>query len=308
MEVVFSPNGGTQVDQFPRGHCWDCDYSLRGLCEWRCPECGRAFDPHDLASMNFGAAGPLARFGRKAWAVCKPILVLGSCLGICWLTFIITEGQLPALLLLPGIYLAVRRRWALLAVFLLFTPFPVAVFHYANEYRKGSPIYVNGNAPIVYPRASIDRRTRIRGVRPGCGFSRRNEVYNWAEAATGTLMYHLMGPPPGAYAGPYPTEAEAEAALASSGMKIHMDPEMIDTISLPSGKVVLPTSLRCQYQEHKGSVDQQLLVPTMAIWNQRCLIVKVPRDMNPKPYGPYEDIYLIDIQKSQMFAMYSRPR
>src|SRR5882724_2648295 len=98
---VFKPRGGPRAQELPRGFCWDCDYCLRGLIESRCPECGRPFDENDPASMNFGAAGPVARFVRKVWAIFKPILVLGVCLGICWLTYILTEGQLPLLFLLP---------------------------------------------------------------------------------------------------------------------------------------------------------------------------------------------------------------
>jgi hypothetical protein len=31
--------------------CLDCGYDLRGLPENRCPECGRAFDPHDSTTF-----------------------------------------------------------------------------------------------------------------------------------------------------------------------------------------------------------------------------------------------------------------
>jgi hypothetical protein len=86
-------------------------------------------------------------------------------------------------------------------------------------------------------------------------------------------------------------------------------PAILQTIPLPAKKkVVLPMSLYCRYQEQAGSMDPQLLIPTRAIWKQRCRIVKIPRDMDPKPNGPYEDVYLIDIQTSQMFGMYSRPK
>jgi hypothetical protein len=34
-----------------------CDYSLQGLTEDRCPECGRSFDPDDPKTMRFGRRG-----------------------------------------------------------------------------------------------------------------------------------------------------------------------------------------------------------------------------------------------------------
>jgi hypothetical protein len=38
----------------PPGLCWECGYPLKGLPTPRCPECGRAFDPADPATMNLG--------------------------------------------------------------------------------------------------------------------------------------------------------------------------------------------------------------------------------------------------------------
>lgn len=45
-----------------RGLCRGCNYALRGLSGPRCPECGRAFDPADPATMNLGR--PLGAMGR----------------------------------------------------------------------------------------------------------------------------------------------------------------------------------------------------------------------------------------------------
>jgi len=258
--------------------------------------------------MNFGAAGAVARAMRKAWRVCKPIVVLGICLGICWSTYRVIEGQMAILLLAPAIYLAVRRRWALVGVFLLLSPFSVEFFFHARAYALGSSIYVNGNAPICYPVSSIDHRTRIRGQYNFCGNCRLNQVRQFAERSAGVVMYCLMGPPPGAYTGPYPTQAEAEAALALSGTKIEVNSDWIEMIALPSGNVVLQNTIRCWCQEQASWMLPQMLVPTAVIWKQRCLIVKVPRDVDPRPYGPYADIFLIDIQNGQMFGMYSQPK
>jgi hypothetical protein len=38
--------------------CINCGYSLRGLAEARCPECGRAFNPNDLRTMDVGLPRP----------------------------------------------------------------------------------------------------------------------------------------------------------------------------------------------------------------------------------------------------------
>jgi len=36
----------------PRRYCRGCFYDLSGNAEWRCPECGRAYDPHDLTTTT----------------------------------------------------------------------------------------------------------------------------------------------------------------------------------------------------------------------------------------------------------------
>ena len=48
--------------------CLDCNYALRELTDFRCPECGRAFEPGRPLSMNLGR--PLDAFAR---AVLRPM-------------------------------------------------------------------------------------------------------------------------------------------------------------------------------------------------------------------------------------------
>jgi hypothetical protein len=56
-----------EQDQLSKvGSCWECGYSLRGLENRRCPECGRPFDPADERTMNMGGeVRRLARFLMK---------------------------------------------------------------------------------------------------------------------------------------------------------------------------------------------------------------------------------------------------
>lgn len=68
--------------------CLDCDYSLRGLSQNRCPECGRAFDPHDPRTFNAGRA--LTWFERKqlasmGWPTLSVIALL--CGGLVFMSF-----------------------------------------------------------------------------------------------------------------------------------------------------------------------------------------------------------------------------
>ena len=45
-----------------RALCVGCNYPLRGLTEFRCPECGRPFDPDRSLTMNLGL--PMPRVAR----------------------------------------------------------------------------------------------------------------------------------------------------------------------------------------------------------------------------------------------------
>lgn len=51
-EAVLPPSAepGKAVDRLADVHCLHCGYSLRGLTENRCPECGIPFDPEEMAN------------------------------------------------------------------------------------------------------------------------------------------------------------------------------------------------------------------------------------------------------------------
>jgi hypothetical protein len=60
--VAETPDVTSQDARRAPGLCWDCNYSLQGLAEPRCPECGRPFDLANPGSFNQGKAlGPVAR-------------------------------------------------------------------------------------------------------------------------------------------------------------------------------------------------------------------------------------------------------
>jgi hypothetical protein len=74
------------------GICRDCNYPLRELPDPRCPECGRAFDPKDPATMNMGRPmGAVCRWimGRAAWPSTAVMLFIA-----CWLFWMGTDPAL----------------------------------------------------------------------------------------------------------------------------------------------------------------------------------------------------------------------
>jgi hypothetical protein len=86
----------TDVEQSLVARCLMCDYSLRGLPENRCPECGRAFDPDDPRTMNMGREpGKLARL----WLRPPGRLLNGLILANALLTLAAFSGPAPYFLL-----------------------------------------------------------------------------------------------------------------------------------------------------------------------------------------------------------------
>lgn len=94
--------------------CAACNYPLRQLSEYRCPECGQAFDPHDITTVNAGK--PLTPAARNllrpvggwflTWVVILAIATLIFATGpeIYFLPFLICMGCW----LLTGLWWGVR--------------------------------------------------------------------------------------------------------------------------------------------------------------------------------------------------------
>ena len=176
-----------------------------------------------------------------------------------------------------------------------------------REYAAGSRLYVNGNDPIRRPRAASIPAPRIRGYDPVCGnHSFGESTRRFCAGLAGEAMFHFIGPPPGAYAGPYPTKEEAIAAL-TSGTTFQVPESWNYEIPLTSGTLAVPFDwfdgyFRCRRQATPGHRRPPVTFTT-AVWRGRCLIVRTPFD------DVYDDanLYLIDLQKKQLFAMYTQP-
>lgn len=74
--------------------CITCDYSLHGLSESRCPECGRGFDPSDPETYRIGPR----RSRLPAVLLCLSIVSPWVYVGLeyfCWLIGAIELGHFP---------------------------------------------------------------------------------------------------------------------------------------------------------------------------------------------------------------------
>jgi hypothetical protein len=269
--------------------------------------------------MDFRTAGRLARRSLRffritakvsAWIfrTIEPTLLPTSCICLSWLAYSFDEGAWSGFFWIPAGILIVRRKWLSVAAFLLLMPPAVLFAMNAIEYARGSPAFVNGNDVIWHPQRNIDPVTRIRSHYTSCGTRSGNSwLRSFANDLAETVMYRLIGPPPGAYTGPYPTQHEAEMAIVS-GTKFQISVDWDRHIHLPTGTVILPRDW-CHLPVEElldglGPSAGSDMQPSAVLWKGRCLIVKIPWMDNGDTGAK---LCLIDAQKLEMFAMYLQP-
>lgn len=98
-------------------HCADCGYSLRGLTEPRCPECGKRFDPdalHDVRNTSIlGVAAGCLMFEVIVGAVGGAVggLIVGGAAAATAGTSVAEGIELPATLALASFVITLWPGW-----------------------------------------------------------------------------------------------------------------------------------------------------------------------------------------------------
>src|SRR5690349_10031462 len=110
-----------------RGNCLGCGYSLIGLLDPRCPECGRVFDPADRTTMDFGSPSAAMRLALHTWRRVRRFVSPVACIGASWFLWSFDSHAWMLLFWLPAVYLIFRRRWIFLGLFVLANPLSVLV-------------------------------------------------------------------------------------------------------------------------------------------------------------------------------------
>jgi hypothetical protein len=216
-------------------------------------------------------------------------VVFGTCVMTSWAIFWFAHNWW---FLAPLVVLLALRRPVAGALFLLCTPLSFYFLRECNRYAAGDGAYVpRDDLTIPSPIGSIDPVTRVLGLqRSTCG-THDNDYWmrQIARRACIPVMYKLMGPPPGAYRGPYPTKAEALDALA------HRDVRRPIVIGSPEAPV--RANLGLWYWDRNVPDPAPMAA---AYFKKDCLIVRVPRDLKPQRAA----VYLIDAKTGRMFGCY----
>ncbi|MBN2448136.1 MAG: hypothetical protein JXO22_15510 [Phycisphaerae bacterium] len=120
LKVMSGTHMANGVDIPENARCRDCGYSLRALTITRCPECGRAFDPSNAATMCMSrrALTPWTRWFLKPPSLWFS-LALGA-IGLVWLyAFSVPEQYFDACILAYCLSLAGAGLWAALLITVL---------------------------------------------------------------------------------------------------------------------------------------------------------------------------------------------
>jgi hypothetical protein len=274
--------------------CLECNYLLDGLDDTRCAECGRTFDPADPASVRQpGAAGTreiilrTARLSMLSTPVLSVALILSS-----WLS--LAFGPLAIIPLIAIVICALNGRWKAAVIAFALSPIFVSFVRGTIGYASGTAaIWGEGLPGTAY--GNVDPQFRCGHATSGCLVSGSEWMTHAPNNAAIVLLTRILGPQPGAYTGPYPTDRQASAAV-TSGEVVQPAAVLADLVTLRSGRVKLAPGVGKRLLDNNslgGSFDTSK--PTAAIaafpaengpitgtlWQQRCLILRFPADAIP---------------------------
>lgn len=293
--------GGAGIQMPLTARCAQCGYLLQGLAETRCPECGKAFEPWNPATY---VTDDLRSQLSALWRRWQPAIVrlgrLGLCIAASWWLYSWADGAWSFLFWIPLIWLIMRRQWVATLAFVIASPFGVLLIARCYDYSMGDLRYVRDRLNWVStPQGSMKPDTRVRGFDPGCGTRSSNYwLRRSCEDLAVPVMHWVMGPPPGAYTGPYPTFDECQTALKQGGQA---QPKS----AVERGIIVVGGS-RFQLDQHElNRFGYVIELPdpspvTAALFKQQCLVMRIPRDLKTR----LATIYLIDITTCEPFAVY----
>lgn len=292
--------------------CLDCGHDLCGLPVPRCPECGRVFDPADPSTFGNNLRAPrLPRWLKRGavGALCVAVVLM------MWSDeAIVTSapwGMLGAVAIV-GVALWCRHRLPLVALLVL-NP-------YLWAFADGLRDYSTGRAVLEYSTCRDQaRRYRLNPVyrcvrgQGGCCRAMSDPYSEACHDAAVKLATHAFGYMPGSYAGPYPTDEEAWAALAA-GQVVDAAEIAADRVTVAGQTVRLDWRVQYSVAEDRdweaflwlgirqGAAPPADIVAT--IFQKQCLILRVPQPHARTKAGqpPPALIMLIDLATGRPFT------
>lgn len=241
----------------------------------------------------------IAAIPDPAWLRKRYRQVPWYCLGAFWFSQII--GPISALPYLLNLYLLARARFVALGLCFAFSPIGLSFLNGVLDYRVGRA-HLSGHGPYEYRRNLHPvYRVPTRSSMNCCPWGHEwmfDVPYFFAVES----MIQSFGYMEGSYTGPYPTDAEAIAALAEASA--------VPITDVYCGKVTV-NGKSCQLDLSLSRVQlaQFLAVSPgpvkIALVEDRCLLLELP-DPAPTPSSK-SAIYLVDFANGRPFARYRNP-
>jgi hypothetical protein len=186
---------------------------------------------------------------------------------------------------IPVVLIFMRRPWAAVVCVLL-SPLGVGFANGVVRYCRGEAYILYEGLPGTQSH-NLDRELRCEQYSSGCLISGNEWLNHGPNNAAVRLMTRWFGPEPGTYRGPYPTEAEALAAVAG-GQAVPVADVRSDAIRVGDRVVRLDAGVGtgllraggADYDAQYG-LDQAGLLAVLGpiravVWRDSCLIIRVP--------------------------------
>jgi hypothetical protein len=243
------------------------------------------FDPFSAALLGVialvlyfprWAALPRSRKARYALVVAAAALV--------WVAMLLAPFLTGLAVLLPSALFLARTKVAYLLAFVVLTPMGPSFGHGVWDYCHGQAVLRTEGYPSREP-PSLDRKTRCYWRSSGCVVRGHewaiHEPYNHAVQAMTTLCGYM----PGAYTGPYPSEAAAMAALQAA-TPVFWDDLLEGRVVLGDVVVPLDETVRGWLQ---GEYDEQSRVgisiePAAVLWKEDFLLIQTDHSRRFQEY------------------------
>jgi hypothetical protein len=120
------------------------------------------------------------------------------------------------LILILVLRLIYTRRWSILAIVTLTSPFTIASGAAGVSYIRGTASLRTVGYPDIELR-NVDPKTRLQTVSSGCLVSGGEAIWNVPNNLTLRLLVAVFGGMRGTFEGPYPNDQQARAAVEIAG-------------------------------------------------------------------------------------------
>jgi hypothetical protein len=237
--------------------------------------------------------------------------------GLCALTWLFMALPEASQLILPAmfvsLFLAIKWRSLLPGVVILLSPLTIVFCLGMAYWFEKRPVFEYMGLPSSEA-FNLDPKTRCYSVTGGCIVHGAEWVWQEPHNYGLRFMVAILGPPRGAYGGPYPTKEQA-VQMTDTVAPASTDDFLQGTVAVDGHKFNLGRNLTGQMSDYfflpfftdYGSPQTESPTVRAAVYQNQCLLVRLDAkdemsDNNPSKR--LKAIVLIDLKTVKPFAVY----